>query len=98
MDYSPPGSSAMGFPRQEYWSGLPFFSPGHLHNPGVEPASLALAGGLFGTEPPGKPSMYVIYSFFFFCMSAIILKYLKYIHIKEQLTYLFHFGYKLLIV
>ena len=46
---------SMGFPRQEYWSGLPFPSPGALPNPGIEPASLALAGGCCTTEPPGKP-------------------------------------------
>ena len=49
---------SMGFPRQEYWSGLPFPSPGYLPDPGVEPvspASPALAGGFFTTEPPGKP-------------------------------------------
>ena len=40
-------SLAMGFSRQEYWSGLPFPSPGHLPNPRMEPASLALTGGLF---------------------------------------------------
>ena len=33
---------SMGFPRQEYWSGLPFPSPGYLPDPGIEPASLAL--------------------------------------------------------
>jgi len=43
-----------GFPRQEHWSGLPFPSPGDLPNPGIELASLALAGGFFTTEPPGK--------------------------------------------
>ena len=37
---SPPGSSVHGFARQEYWSGLPFPSPGHLSDPGIEPASL----------------------------------------------------------
>ena len=40
----------MGFPRQEYWSGLPFPTPGDLPDPGVEPVSLvspALAGGFF---------------------------------------------------
>ena len=42
MDYSPPGSSAMGFPRQEYWSGLPFPSPGDLPNPATEPTSPSL--------------------------------------------------------
>ena len=35
----------LGFPRQEYWSGLPFPSPGNLPGPGIEPTFLALAGG-----------------------------------------------------
>ena len=42
IDYSPPGSSVHGIPRQEYWSGLPFSSPGHLPNPGIESKSPAL--------------------------------------------------------
>ena len=46
---------SMEFSRQEYWSGLPFPSPGDLSDPGIEPASPALAGGQFSTtEPPGK--------------------------------------------
>ena len=48
----------MGFPRQEYWSGLPFPSPGDLCNLGIEPMSLvspALASGFFTNEPTGKP-------------------------------------------
>jgi len=45
----------MGFPRQEYWSGLPFPSPEDLPDPEIKPMSLALIGGLFATEPPGKP-------------------------------------------
>ena len=51
-------SLSMGFSRQEYWSGLPFPSPGDLPNPGIELSSLAspaLAGRLFTTEPLGKP-------------------------------------------
>ena len=40
----------MGFPWQEYWSGLPFPSPGDLSNPGIKPTSLALAGGFFTTR------------------------------------------------
>ena len=44
-----------GFPRQEYWSGLPFPSPGDLPDPGIDPASPALAGGFFTTQPPRKP-------------------------------------------
>ena len=47
----------MGFSRQEYWSGWPFPFPGYLHDPGIEPASPALAGGFFTTEPPGNPSI-----------------------------------------
>ena len=45
---------SMGFPRLEYWSGLPFPPPGDLPNSGTEPVSPALAGGFFATEPPGK--------------------------------------------
>ena len=44
----------MGFSGQEYWSGLPFPSPGDIPDPGVEPGSPALAGGFFTTEPLGK--------------------------------------------
>ena len=44
------------FPRQEYWSGLPFPSPENLPDSGFEPASPALAGKLFTTEQPGKPT------------------------------------------
>ena len=48
---------SLEFPRQEYWSGLPFPSPGDLPDPGIEPQSLALAGVFFTTKPPGKPKM-----------------------------------------
>ena len=41
---------SMWFPRQEYWSGLPFPPPGDLHDPGIEPASPALAGVFFTTS------------------------------------------------
>ena len=55
MDYRPARLLLlMGFPRQEYWSGLPFLSPGDLPDPGFEPASFALAGRFFTTESPGK--------------------------------------------
>jgi len=46
-------SLSMGFPRQNYWSGLSFPSPGYLPDPRIE--SPALAGRFFTTEPPGKP-------------------------------------------
>ena len=35
-------SLSMGFPRQEYWSGLPFLSPGDVPNPGIEPTDSGL--------------------------------------------------------
>ena len=41
---------SMGFPRQEYWSVLPFPSPRELPEPGIEPVSLALAGGFVTTS------------------------------------------------
>ena len=46
---------SMGFSRQEYWSGLPFPSPGSLPNPGIEPRSPALQADALTSEPPGKP-------------------------------------------
>ena len=49
---------SMGFPRQGYWSVLPFPSPGDLPDPGIELESSALAGGFFTTEPPGKSHVY----------------------------------------
>ena len=44
-----------GFPRQEYWSELPFPLLGDLPDPGIEPSSPALASRFFTTQPPGKP-------------------------------------------
>ena len=43
------------FSRQEYWSGLPFSSPGDLPNPGIEPGSPALQADALLSEPSGKP-------------------------------------------
>ena len=43
---------SMGLPSQEYWSELPFPSPGDLPKPGIEPKSLALASRFFTTGPP----------------------------------------------
>ena len=46
---------SMGFSRQEYWSGLPFPSPGDLPDPGIQPTSPALEADALTSEPPGKP-------------------------------------------
>ena len=57
-DCSPPGSSVHGIlphgEKKEYWSGLPFPSPGDLPNPGIEPRSPALEADTLTSEPPGK--------------------------------------------
>ena len=53
----------MEFPRQEYWSGLPFTTAGGLPDPGIKPSSLAspaLADTFFTTAPPVKPMVYNI--------------------------------------
>ena len=48
---------SMGSSRQEYWSGLPFPSPGDLPDPGIEPGSPALQADALTSEQPGKPYM-----------------------------------------
>ena len=47
---------SMGLSRQEYWSGLPFPSPGDLPDPEIKPRSTALQADTLNSEPPGKPS------------------------------------------
>ena len=46
---------SMDFSRQEYWSGLPFPSPGDLPDPGIEPRSPTLQADTLPSEPLGKP-------------------------------------------
>ena len=53
-------SPSMGFSRQECWSGLPFPSPGDLPDPGIEPRSPALQADALPSEPPGKPTTYML--------------------------------------
>ena len=56
---------SMEFSRQEYWSGLPFPSPGDLPDPGIEPGSPALQADALPSEPPGNPSPRV-------CLNSVI--------------------------
>ena len=49
----------MEFSRPEYWSGYPFFSPGDLPNPGIEPRSPTLQVDSLPAEPPGKPLFFI---------------------------------------
>jgi len=51
--HEPPLS--IGFSKQEYWSGLPFPSPGDLPHPGIEPRSSALQADFLPSQPPMKP-------------------------------------------
>ena len=53
---------SMGFSRQDYWSGLPFPSPGNLPNPGIEPWSPTLQVDSLPSEPLGKPHLTLITS------------------------------------
>ena len=63
---------SMGFSRQEYWSGVPFPSPGDLPNPGIEPGSPAFQADALTSEPPGKPRFTVTlpYSFPLYCVKS----------------------------
>ena len=49
---------SMGFSRQEYWSGLPFPSPGDLPNPGIKPGSPALQADALPSELPGTAMLH----------------------------------------
>ena len=58
----------MGFPRQDYWSVLPFPSQGDCPNPGIKPRSPALQADSLPTEPSGKPNIcmmkYILYNYY----------------------------------
>ena len=65
---------SMGFSRQEYWSGLPFPSPGDLPDPGIEPGSSALQADSLPTELQGKPTLlfiYLLFVFFPLCVGSL---------------------------
>ena len=69
----------MGFSRQEYWSRLPFPSPGDLPDSGIEPRSPALAGGFFNMKPPGEAQSQMaaplqIFLSLDFCLPLYLLK------------------------
>ena len=62
-------SPSMGFSKKEYWSGLPFPSPGDLLDPRIEPQSPALQADALPSEPPGKMTCIVSLRHFFFPVS-----------------------------
>ena len=76
MDCRPPGSPAYELLQSKYWSVLPFPSPRHLPNPGIEPTSLespALAGRSLPLVPPGKQSLDLWWHFSFWGTMDIII-------------------------
>ena len=50
---------SLEFSRQEYWSGQPLPSPGHLPDPGIKPTSPALLADFLPSESPGKPLLFL---------------------------------------
>ena len=73
---------SMGFSRQEYWSGLPFPSPGELPDPGTEPVSPALQANALTSEPPGKPTSVgiYIYIYIYVCVCVCVCMWVNFIH------------------
>ena len=61
----------MGFSRQEYWSVLPFPSPGDIPDPGMEPRSPALQADTLTSELSGKPKMEVESAKFLFWLDSL---------------------------
>ena len=80
----------IGFPRQEFWNGLPFPSPRDSPNLGIEPTSPALAGKFFTTEPPEKPKIYIynLYTYEYIYVWVYIYEYIYiYLHILSLIDY-----------
>ena len=83
---------SMGFSRQAYWSGLPFPSPGHLPNPGMEPTSLgssALIGSLFTTSASWEAPFAPIFIYYMAITGFLYLKTVLDLQILEIHSVLF---------
>ena len=64
----------MGFPRQEYWNGLPFPSPGDLPDPEIESGSPALQADALLSEPPGVTLIFKVTFIFIFKNFSLFFK------------------------
>ena len=84
MDCSLPDSSVHGFSRQEYWSGLPFPSPGNRPDPGIKPMSPALQSNSLLSEPPGKIKRKLKFSFDFQKETEILIVNLTIFHTRSH--------------
>ena len=89
---------SMEFSRQEYWSGLPFPSPGNLSDPGIEPRSPTFQADALSSAPPGKPLSYQQLCFQLF-IKMIPEKY-KYVHVQRCFpqNYYYYFGHTVKLV
>ena len=81
---------SIGFSRQEYWSGLPFPSPGDIPNPGIEPGSPALAGRFFTTNATWEVTatlslVFTLYMFLSCYCSPPCIIYLKRVSCRWQI-------------
>ena len=74
---------SMGFPRQEYWSGLPFCSPGYLPNAGIEPMTPALQVDSLPWSHQGNPFPYDFLKLLFATVSFASLRLLGYKNINQ---------------
>ena len=72
MDVARQAPLSMEFSRQEYWSGLPFPSPGDLRDARINPQSLALQVDSLPSEPPGKPFFALVWIFYDLIMTSSI--------------------------
>ena len=77
----------MGFPRQEYWSGLPFPSPEDLPNPRTEPRSAALQADSLPFELPGKPAIVGRYNNSAFNFLRNLCIFLYFMFLMTQMTF-----------
>ena len=74
----------MEFSRQEYWSGLPFPSPGDLPDPGIEPRSLILQADALLSEPPGIAGNWIFLNIISFEISNMNLLSLYQEYVSEK--------------
>ena len=75
----------MGFPSQEYWSGLPFPSSEGLPDPGIKAGSPALGSRVFTTEPPGKPWNLITYHLVNLCVTVSLGHVLSFVSFQRPL-------------
>ena len=90
---------SMEFSRQEYWSGLPFLSPGDLPDPGINPRSPTLQAGALLSELTGKPPVILQMEYYSLLLYLCLNIYYLWVYIPFLCSYLkvlFYFSCQLL--